>query len=98
AVPRPRARQPPPGGAVADPLGRRRLAVRPGHGDEVVGKETPGKLQLSHQREPARTRRLHDRRRMRDARTLDDGRDAIEKLDAWVIQVHFDALPRKPAD
>ena len=72
-------------------LGRRRLAVRPRHRDEVVRQHPPGQLQLSHQRDPARARRLHDRRRVRNAWALDERPDAVEQMIALVIQVHFDA-------
>ena len=42
---------------VPDPLHRRRLAVRPGDGDELVGQQPPGELELAHHRRAARAGR-----------------------------------------
>ncbi len=48
---------------VADPLGRRRLAVGAGHRDELVGEQTPGELELAEHGQAAAARRPDQRAR-----------------------------------
>ena len=57
---------------VADPLGRRRLAVGAGHGDELVLEQTPCELDLAENREAARSCRRDDRGASGYARALDE--------------------------
>ena len=57
-------------------LDRRRLAVRAGHGDELVGEQPPGELELAEHRQPRRARRGDHGRLRRDAGALDDGSHA----------------------
>ncbi len=64
---------------VADQLRRRRLAVRAGHGDELVLKQPPGELQLAEHRNPALARRFNDRRLRRNARALHERADVVEQ-------------------
>ena len=60
----------------AEQLDRRRLAVRAGHGDERVGQQPPGELELAEHRDPALARRGDDRRLGRHAGRLDHARAA----------------------
>jgi hypothetical protein len=57
---------------VSDPLGRRRLAVRPGHRDELVVEEPPGQLQLAEHGQPTASRRDGSGSVLRYAGTLDE--------------------------
>ena len=45
---------------VTDPLGRSRLAVGPGHGDELVVDQPPRQLDLAEHRHSTAPRRHHD--------------------------------------
>jgi hypothetical protein len=73
---------------VPEQLDRRRLAVRAGHGDERVGQQAPGQLELAHDLDPALASGRDHRGLLRDARRLDHGRDAVEQVDPVGLQVH----------
>ena len=83
---------------VGDPLGRRRLAVGPGHADELVLEQAPGELELA-QDGNATTSRDDDRRgSLGHSGALDErsgpagGGNRIGRG----IEEHFDAGLRKP--
>ncbi len=84
----------PPGLAVdvADQLGRRRLAVRARHGDELVRDEAPGELDLPEDRDPARAGLGEHRRLGRDAGRLHDGPGVLELGQAVGAQLAVVAL------
>jgi hypothetical protein len=84
----------PPGLAVdvPDQLGRRRLAVRARHGDELVRDEPPGELDLPEDRDPARPGLRDDRRLGRDPGRLDDGAGVLELGQAVGAELRVVAL------
>ena len=57
---------------VADPFGRRRLAVRPGHRDELVWEQPPRELELAEDGDAAPPRRHDGGRVLGDAGALDE--------------------------
>src|SRR5436305_8238050 len=83
---------------MADPLGRGGLPVGPRHRHELVGDQTPGKLELTEYGKPATARRHHHRSDLRYARALDERpRLAESRYGVWCrIQRNFDAGPQKP--
>ena len=62
----------------ADQLDGRRLAVGAGDGDELVGEQAPGQLELADHRQPALARGGDQRRAGGHTRALDDAADALE--------------------
>jgi hypothetical protein len=73
---------------VPDQLDRRGLAVRAGHGHEVVRQQPPADLELPDHPCAAPEGRRHDRRLSRHAGALDHGRRRIEQADALGRRVH----------
>ena len=72
---------------VADELGRRRLAVRSRDGDELVGHQAPGELDLAEHGDPALAGQGDDRRLGRHAGRLDDRARVLELDDAVASQL-----------
>ncbi len=81
---------------VAEELGHGRLAVRPGHPDEGVGKAPPAELELADHRDaPVASGRDH-RSLARHARALDHAARLVEQSNSVTIQVNFDARLAQP--
>ena len=73
---------------VADQLDRRRLPVRAGHRDRLVGHQPPAELELPEHADPRLAGGDDHRRLLRHARALDQRLDAGEQLDARRAGVH----------
>ena len=78
-----------PGGAGAEhraeQLGRRRLAVRPGHADDRVREQSRRQLDLTPDGDPPLARRHDERRFARNAGALDQHLDAVEQGEILVV-------------
>jgi hypothetical protein len=77
---------------VADELGRRRLAVRAGHGDELVRDQPPRELDLAEHGDAAGARLGDHRRLARHARRLDDRARVLELRQAVGPELRVMAL------
>ncbi len=76
---------------VAEQLDRRRLAVGPRDGDELVpAQQPPAELELTEDRQAPPTRSRDDRRLPRHARRLDDRAGAVQQRDAVGPDVRLD--------
>ena len=76
---------------VAEQLGRRRLAVRPGDRDDLVGQQAPAELELAEHREAAGARGGDDRRLARHPGALAHGAHAARCAEAVGRRVDRDA-------
>ena len=81
---------------VPKQLDRRRLPIRPGHGDEPIRNRPPGQLQLPDHIDPALQSRRDHRRLPRNPGTLDHRSHPIEERQSICIQHDFDTNPPKP--
>jgi hypothetical protein len=77
---------------VAEQLGGRRLAVRAGHRDELVGQQPPAELELAEHRHAARPRPRDDGRLARHAGRLDDGARARQLREPVRLDVRLDVV------
>ena len=75
---------------VADQLDGRRLPVRSGHRDRLVGHQPPAELELPEHADPGLAGGDDHRRLLRHTRALDQRLDAGEQLDARRAGVHGD--------
>ncbi len=90
---------------VADPVDGRGLAVRAGDGDELVGQQPPGELELAENLQPGGARGGHDGGLRGHSGTLDDRADTAglpsaevrELREAIAREVQLDAVARQRA-
>ena len=80
---------------VAEQLDGRRLAVRAGDRDELVGQQAPAELELAQHGDPALARRRDHRRLAWDAGRLHDRARVREEGEAVGLAVRLDAVGQR---